>query len=193
MASLMQSAQSQQPVGQAFQKPNIAAVLAKLTPQVRDAVDRTVAAGMKLMYAPESKAMRDKAMQSPDPIPKKLAENVVGLLLLIDSKANGGVPVEALFPATLELMVEAANLLQAAGQTVSQQDFNNALLAAHALISKKLGASHDQMIGSAQETIGGGQAPDPNQAPAQGPQAMPAQGAQPMPSQPDPNQQQVMQ
>lgn len=181
MASLMQSAQSQQPAGPAFQKPNIAAVLAKLTPQIRDTVDRVVAAGMKLMYAPESKAARDQAVQSQDPIPKKLSENVVGLLLMLDSKTKGGLPMESLFPAALELMVEAANLLQAAGQTVSQQAFNDALLAAHALISQKLGASNEQIMGAAQDSMGGGQPPAAGQAP-------PDPQAAPMPQAPNPQQ-----
>ena len=182
MASLMQAAQAQRQAGPTFTKPDIASVLAKLSPQIRDVVDRVVAAGMKLMYAPQTKDARMQAVQSQDPVAKKLSENVVGLLLTLDSKTQGGIPLEALFPATIELMVEAANMLQAAGQQVSDQDFKDALLAAHVLISKKLGASNDQIMGAAQQALPGGQ--DHSIQPPTMP--MP-------PVQPDPNQQQVPQ
>ena len=47
-------------------------------------------------------------------------------------------------------------MLAAAGQQVTQDDFNNAALRMYVVIGKKLGGSDDQIMQSVQQAMGGG-------------------------------------
>lgn len=167
-----------------FKKPDVAQFV---PPEIKDAVDRISAAGMKIMYSEQMKDDRDQAINSPEPVPKKLSDNVVGLLLTMDQQAKGGLPPAALFPAAVMLLAEAGDLLVAAGQPVSQDDFNTAAMMAFAEMGKRMGGSPDQIM----QAAGAGLPPEeqagaaPPDAAAGAPQpagGAPAQG-QPMPQQ----------
>ena len=56
--------------------------------QIDTQLDRIVAAGMRIMYSPEMADERDQAVQSQEPVAKKLADNVTGLLLTLDQQAK---------------------------------------------------------------------------------------------------------
>jgi len=143
--ALMQKAQAQ---AAGFQKPDIS----QFVPEgVRDVVDRVVAAGMKVMYSPQMRDEVVKAVQSDEPVASKLAQNTVGLAIMLDQKTEGGIPMEALFPIVIGLMGEAADVLQAAGETVTMEDFNEAARMAFVIIGKKMGASDDDIMGAAQQ------------------------------------------
>lgn len=125
-------------------------------PEQVDAVERILAAGMKLMY---SEGMRDElrqAVESEAPMPQKLAENTAGLLLTLDNQAQGGIPLPAMFPAGMALLGEAVEVVQAAGQEVGQEDFNDAALLLFAILGKKLGATDEQLMAVAQQAASGG-------------------------------------
>lgn len=176
--------------GKGFTRPKI-----NVPPEMQDAVDRIVAAGMKLIYSPSMKDERDAALQSDDPIAKVLATNVVGLTLVLDQQSQGGIPEQALLPAALELLLDVADMMVKAGKTVTQDDINDAALMMHVMIAKKLGVSDEEVMNGARQGAqqAGGDAegaadtqdPDEAQEPAAGEPPMPtAQGAPAMPPQP---------
>lgn len=150
--------------GGAFKRPDIGP---SIPPEQQDAVARIVAAGMKVMYSPEMREQIMQVVQSQDPIPKKLAESVVGLLLVLDKKAGGKTPVDALPWAAMELLGEAADILAAAKQPVSQEDYSAAATLTVWLMARKMGASDEQVIGSLKQ-LGQGKAAAPGAAPAAG-------------------------
>ena len=157
MAGLMDKAAASAPPAQRFNKPDVSGAV---PPEMKDAVDRVVAAGMKVMYSPEMQQERQQAVQSQDPMPKKLAENVTGLMLTLDQRTKGGIPVQALFPAAMMLLSEAAELLTEAGQTVSDEDYKEAARMLFVLIGKKLGGTDEQIMQAAQQALpAGGEAP----------------------------------
>lgn len=161
MASLMNAASAGAPNGKPFTPADPAKIVA---PQMKDTVDRIVAAGMKIMYSPQMKDEREQAVSGPDPIPKKLCDNVVGLTLTLDQQTKGGIPVEALFPAAMLLLTEAAQLLTQAGQDVSDEDYKDAARMIFVLMGKKLGGTDEQIMAAAQQAMpGGGEggAPEP--------------------------------
>ena len=129
-------------------------------PEVHDAVERVVAAGAKLMYSPDFRDDLKQAVAAEMPVDQKLADNVVGLLLMLDQKSQGGIPVAALFPAGVALMDEAAQVLGAAGQSVTQEDFDGATMRLFALMSKKMGASDEDAMKAASDAM-----PDDEAAP----------------------------
>lgn len=157
-----------------FQKPNVAAlpVVQQLSKEDRDAYQRIVAAGMKLMYAPETREQLMEGIRSKDPIPKKLAENILGLMLILFQKSTGVPPPGALFPAAVELMGEAAEVLVNAGQQVTQEDFHDASILLFTMLGKKLGATDQQLMQGAEQALnqaeGGAQEAAPAPAAPQG-------------------------
>ena len=156
-----------------FQKPDVAAlpVVQQLSEKDRDAYQRIVAAGMKMMYAPETREQLMEAINSKDPVPKKLAENILGLMLILFQKSTGMPPPAALFPAAIELMGEAAEVLINAGQQVTQEDFHDASILLFTMLGKKLGATDQQLMQGAEQALN--QAEGGAQAGGEAPQAVP--------------------
>ena len=149
---LMQRAKALSPGGADFQTPDLSKLV---PPELRDTVDRIVAAGQKIMYSPD---MREELMNEVNrdvAMPQKLAEGVVGLVLTLDKQTKGGLPMAAIFPAELELLAEAAGVAKAAGQNVSQQDFNDAAMMMAVITAQKMGAKDEEIMGEAQKWVGG--------------------------------------
>lgn len=178
MKPLMQQAQEQEPAAGTFKKPDIG----QFVPDgIKDAVARVIAAGHRILYGQEMAQEVQAAIDSPDPVPKKLADNTAGLLLTLDQQSQGGIPEAAIFPAGMELLGEAAEVLQAAGQTVTQEDYNEAARMLYVTLGQKLGLGEDQLMGAAQQAVGGGgdeeQGEPPDDEGAEGEGGMPMPGA----------------
>ena len=157
--------------GGSFKKPNMDQFI---PPEAKDAVQRVVAAGMKVMFNPEMRQELMEQVDSPAPVPQKLAEAVTGLMLTLDKQSQGGIPIAAIFPAGMELMAEGAGVLQAAGQPVSQEDFNEAARMMFVLMGRKLGASDEDLMGAAEQAAGGaGGEPEAPPEPGAAEQPMP--------------------
>lgn len=147
---MMDRAKASKGGGDQFNKPDIAQYVPD---DMKDVVARVTAAGIKIMYSPEMKDELMQAVQSQDPIPKRIADNVTGLMLTLDQKTQGGIPQAAIFPAAVELAGEAGEALGAAGQTVTQEDFNDSLLMLFAMLGKKLGGSDEELMGAAAQSL----------------------------------------
>lgn len=170
--SLMQRAKAPR----SFKKPDIGQFV---SPDMKDAVARVVAAGHRMIYSPDMRQELRAEVQRDAPVPQKMAEAIVGLLLTLDKQSQGGLPMGAIFPAAIELLGEAAEILTAAGQTVTQDDFNQAAQLSFVLIGKKLGASDQQLMQAAQGAVGSGQQPMDGKMenePGEGPEHEQAEG-----------------
>lgn len=167
MQPLMKKAQAAKTAGQHFKPPSID----EFIPQnMRDTVERIVAAGVRFMYAPQTRDQVKEEIQRDAPVPQKLAEAVLGLMLTLDQQTKGGIPSDALFPAGMKLLGEATEVLGAAGQTVTQEDYNEAARTLFVLMSKKLGMKDEDIMGAAEQAAGGAGQPgaqpgavDPNE------------------------------
>lgn len=155
-------------------------------PDMVDAVERVIAAGAKLMYSPDMREELRQAVAADAPPEQKMADNVVGLLLTLDQQAKGGLPVGALFPAAMGLLNEAADVLSAAGQPVTQEAYNDAALRAFVLIGKKLGGTDEQIQQAAAAAFDGqGQAGGADAATQGQGAAVPPAGGQPPSADPE--------
>lgn len=163
---LMKQARAKAP---AFKKPDLSPFIPK---GQEDAVARLVAAGMKILYAPDMKEEVLAAVQSPDPVGKKLGENAAGVTFALMQQAQGAIPPEAIFPAAVELMSECAELLIAAGEQVTQEDWKEGFLTLVAVMGKQLGGTDEQIMGEMRKG-----APGAGAAPGAPP---PGAGAEPM-------------
>lgn len=184
--ALFDRAKEAAPQGGGFQRADVK----KLVPEAqRDVVDRIVAAGMRYLYSPEMRQEVMQALQAQEPIPQKIGANAAGLILTLDNQMQGGIPMDALFPAALELVGEAAEVVEKAGQPVTQEDYNAGCLVAMAILAKKLGAD-DQQITQAfggqdgeddegEEEVEDEQEPDDADDEEEGNGMQPTQGAMP--------------
>lgn len=142
-----------------FKRPSVAQFVPK---GMEDVVARVSAAGQKMMYAPEMREMLVEEVSADRPVPLKLAHAVSGLMLMLDQQAKqGGIPQEAWFPAGLDLLGEAAEVLEkATGEPVTQEEFNEAARTMFVIMAKKLGASDDDIMKAAEQHAGAGAATD---------------------------------
>jgi hypothetical protein len=133
-------------------------------PELRDDVERVVAAGMKILYGNDMREEVQQELARNVPMAQKLGEAVVGLLLTLDQQSRGGIPEAVLAPAAQALLGEAAEIAQAAGQPVTEEEFKDASIVAFQTLGRKLGYSEDQMM----QAVGGGadEAEDDGQEPA---------------------------
>lgn len=131
--SLLQKAKERAP---AFEKPDVAALIPE---GQEDAVARVVAAGLKISYHPSMRQQLLESVQGDAPIPVKLGDNVAGLMLLMQKRAKGGgIPPAVMLPAAMELLGEAAEMLSAAGETVTREDFNDGAIRMIGQIAKAM-------------------------------------------------------
>jgi hypothetical protein len=130
----------------------------------QDAYARVIAAGQKLMYSPGMREDLQAEIERDAPVPTKMAEAVTGLMLTMDKQSQGGLPVAVIFPAGMELLSEAAEVLMAAGQPVTQEDWNEAARQMYVLMGRKFGAKDEDIMGAAAKSLGGGEMPEDDMA-----------------------------
>lgn len=156
MQPLMKRAEKAAPKGAKFTAPDVSQFV---PPEIQDQVQRVVAAGVKFIYSPQMREQVQKEIARDVPLPQKLAEATLGLMLSLDQQTKGGIPQAALFPAGMNLLGEAGEILSAAGQPVDQDAYNEAARILFVQMSKKLGMSDDDIMTVAAQAAGkGGQA-----------------------------------
>lgn len=86
-------------------------VVDSLPANLKEPFERTVLAGMKVMYSDQMQDMIDKEFSGDKPMFQKLGESIAGLMGLLASNAKG-MPPEVVVPAGIELMHEAAAFIR---------------------------------------------------------------------------------
>lgn len=99
-----------------------------MPPQMRDAYQRVVVAGKKMMYAPETaEAIQGIVLDDQVPMPNKLGEGVANLVVMMDNQGNGSIPKDILVPVGVTLMFEAADYLFEVGMEVTEKDLSDGM------------------------------------------------------------------
>lgn len=100
----------------------------KMPPELQEAYDRVVLAGMKVMF---SKATHDKvlkAIQGEGPLAKRLGVGIAGLMAELFKQSNQTIPPQVLIPAGTNLLVQAADFLKRTGaEQVDNQTLGEAM------------------------------------------------------------------
>ena len=157
-----------------FKKHNIDQFI---PPELKDIVDRVVAAGMKVMYSDDMKEDILDEIKRDVPPAQKMAEATVGMVLMLDQRSKG-IPMAALFPVAMKLLDESAEILVAAGQPVTQEDYSDAARRVFVLMGQKLGATPDQIMEGAGSGVPPEEPGEPQGQMPMAPQQMPMpQGA----------------
>lgn len=122
-------------------------VVEAIPPNLRDAFERVVLAGMKVMYSPETEDMVAQTLEGPGEMWKKIGEGVAGLMMILDKQSGKGIPQDILIPAAIELVNEAGTHLNTIGQKVTPEDIKTATQYVVVLLAKKMGANDQQIMG----------------------------------------------
>ena len=94
----------------------------------RNAFDRVVVAGKKMLYAPESaQVVQSLMMDDQIPMANKLGEGIANLMVMMDNQGNGTIPKEIMIPAGIVVMFEAADYAFEVGFEISEKDLADAL------------------------------------------------------------------
>lgn len=144
-----------------------------IPPDLREAFERVVLAGMQVLYSEETQDLVRQELGRDVPVWRKLAESIAGLMGILQQQSTGQMPQEVIIPAAIELVHEAAAFVAESGmEQVSDEDLKQAAQYVVVLLMRGMGAD-DNQIG--QVLTGGGAAG------AQAAPAAPPAGAQAAP------------
>lgn len=129
-----------------------------ILPQDRDAYDRIVAAGLKLVT---SEQFRNELISTLDKdeseLPESIAEGMSRLVYTMHTTSKGTMPVHVTFAAAYVLMAKALHFAeQAMGKKVDDAMLGETALATAGAVAKVFGISSEQLKATAQKNAQGG-------------------------------------
>ncbi len=139
------------------------ALASKVPPNLKQAYDKIVLAGKKVMYAEKSAEMVRKELDRDKPIDQKLAHAAAGLIVTLEKQSKGTMPQDAALLAGACLLLEMVDLVLQIDMPVTEQDVRDALDTFVTLNMMKHGANEQQIMGAL-----GVQGAAPEQAPPEG-------------------------
>ncbi len=82
----------------------------KVPPQLQEAYQRIVAAGMKVMFSPQTGGMMVQQLKSSPDMVKNLSTGIAGLMAIL-FKQSKNMPQQLIVPAALELLTHAIDFV----------------------------------------------------------------------------------
>ena len=118
----------------------------KMPPELQEAYDRVVTAGMKVMFSKESHRIMLQEIQRPGPLDKRLGRGIAGLMLLLFKESNGSIPPNVIIPAGVKLLMEAVDFLRDSGlEKPTNADIGNGMEIMISTILEKFGVPPEKM------------------------------------------------
>lgn len=118
----------------------------QMPPELQDAYDRVVLAGMKIMFGKDSHKLMLKEMQKPGPVGQKLGQGIAGLMLILFKESNNSMPPSVLIPAGIQLLMQAVDFMRKAGvEKVTNADIGDAMELMISTLLEKFGASPEKV------------------------------------------------
>lgn len=128
----------------------------KMPPELQEAYERVVVAGMKVMFSKETHRIMLKEMQRPGPVAERLGRGIAGLMLLLVKESNSTMPPQVILPAGMELMMQAVDFMRKTGMAkIANKDIGDAMQIFINTIFEKFGvdpAKFEQMVNSYDNT-----------------------------------------
>lgn len=118
----------------------------KMPPELQNAYERVVVAGMKIMFDKSSHRLLLKEIQGPGTPGEKLGKGIVGLMMTMFQKSNKTMPPAVIVPAGLELLMQAAEFANKSGlMKVTNQDIGEGVDIMLNLLLKAFGVKPEQI------------------------------------------------
>jgi hypothetical protein len=118
----------------------------KMPPELQEAYERVVIAGMKVMFSEESHRAMLKELERPGPMDQRLGKGVAGLMLLLFKESNGTMPPAVIVPAGVKLLMEAVDFMRQTGLgNPTNAEIGNGMQIMISIILEKFGVAPDKM------------------------------------------------
>lgn len=118
----------------------------QIPPELQEAYERVVIAGMKVMFSKETHRIMLKELQKEGPVGIRLGQGIAGLMLMLFKESNNTMPPQIIIPAGIELMMQAVDFMRKSGTAkVTNQDIGDAMEVMIATIMDKFGVPPDQL------------------------------------------------
>lgn len=138
----------------------------QVPPELQSAYDKVVANGMKMMFDPSTRDQTAAFMQGEGPASKKLADGVASVVMLMFRESNQTMPPQVIIPAGIELLVHAAEVANASGMPVSNDDVAEAMADFMSTVLKAFGVDPENMQGMVTPMTGGAETAPQQEMPA---------------------------
>lgn len=133
------------PEGEELTQENVSKNI-KMPPELQEAYDKTVIAGMKVMFSKETHRIMLKELQRQGPLGDRLGKGIAGLMLLLFNESNKTMPPAVIIPAGIELLMQAVDFLRKTGlEKVTNEDIGNGMEQMITIIAQKFGASPEKL------------------------------------------------
>jgi hypothetical protein len=118
----------------------------KMPPELQEAYERVVIAGMKVMFSKESHKLMLDELQKEGPMGRKLGTGIAGLMLLLVKESNGTLPPEVIIPAGINLLTRAADFIRKSKiEKITNGDIGEAMEVFISTILEKFGVDPAKM------------------------------------------------
>lgn len=118
----------------------------KMPPELQEAYERVVIAGMKMMFSKETHRIMLKELQKKGPISQRLGQGIAGLMLILFKESNNTMPPQVIIPAGTQLTMEAVDFMRKTGVAkVTNKDIGDALQMMISTIIEKFGGNPGQI------------------------------------------------
>jgi hypothetical protein len=139
----------------------------EVPPELREAYERIILAGMKVMYSEETNQMAMEALQGDGPVEQRLAQGIRDLMVILWQESNQSLPPQLILPAAVELLSDAADFLNQSGaDRVDMAQLGEAMRLMIGMILETFGVTPENVRAGAEQQWGG--RPGAGQAPAGG-------------------------
>jgi hypothetical protein len=108
------------------QNKEIEKMVSVMPAETKKAFTQIVKAGQTIMYSPETREEIMSFLATDAPVEERLGSGIANLVIMIDNKANGALPKEAMIPAATVLLFDAADILRQSGETISVEQMGSA-------------------------------------------------------------------
>jgi hypothetical protein len=118
----------------------------KMPPELQEAYERVVIAGMKVMFSKQSHKLMLDELQKEGPMGQKLGMGIAGLMLLLVKESNGTIPPEVIIPAGINLLSRAADFIRKSKiEKITNGDIGDAMEVFISTILEKFGVDPAKM------------------------------------------------
>lgn len=127
MAEGMIQENMKRPEGKELTLENVKKTI-EIPPELQEAYDRVVVAGMKVMFSKETHRIMLKEMQKGGPASERLGQGIAGLILTLFKESNETMPPQVMIPAGVELMMQAVDFIRKTGmEEITNEDIGGAM------------------------------------------------------------------
>lgn len=119
----------------------------KLPPELQQAYERVVVAGMKMMFSKETNKYMLKQLESEGSMAEKLGTGIAELMIALFLQSNKTMPPQVIIPAGTELLVQAADFINKSGLAeVTNRDVGDGIQVMMSLIFRQFGIDPDKLM-----------------------------------------------